>query len=77
VSHHDSRGLGVLRIRPGLTPLAAAGLSILTAGGTVITVIGGQVAVALIPLIVCVLAATVADGGRRISPLAAALISCR
>jgi hypothetical protein len=61
---------GLLRIRPGLTPLAAIGLSIITAGATVITVMGGEVAVALIPLSVCLLAAAVAYGRWRIAPLA-------
>jgi DoxX-like family len=60
---------GLLRIRPGLTPLAAVGLSIITAAATVITVMGGQVAVALIPLLVCLLAAAVAYGRWRIAPL--------
>ena len=33
---------GLLRIRPGLTPLAAAGLAIITVGATVVTLmIGG------------------------------------
>ena len=60
---------GLLRIWPGLTPLAAAGLAFITAGATVITVMGGQLAVALIPLIVCLLSAAVAYGRWRIVPL--------
>ena len=40
----------LLRIRPGLTPLAAAGLVIIMIGATVITVLGGDVATALVPL---------------------------
>jgi hypothetical protein len=60
---------GLLRIRPGLTPLAAAGLSIITAGGAVITAMGGQVAVALIPLIVCLAAAAVAYSRWQSAPL--------
>ncbi len=42
---------GLLRIRPGLTPLAAAGLVIIMIGATVVTLMGGSVAMALIPLI--------------------------
>src|ERR1700752_2564959 len=32
---------GLLRIRPGLTPLAAAGLVIIMIGATVVTLVGG------------------------------------
>ena len=53
---------GLLRIRPGLTPLAAAGLTIIMIGATAITLAGGQVATALIPLVVGLLAAFVAYG---------------
>ena len=51
---------GLLRIRPGLTPLAAAGLAIIMIGATVITLAIGDVAPALIPLTVGLLAAFVA-----------------
>ena len=60
---------GLLRIRPGLTPLAAAGLVIIMVGATVITLIGGDVALALIPLAVGLLAAFVAYGRWRLAPL--------
>ena len=53
---------GVLRIRPGLTPLAAAGLLIIMMGATVITLAGGDVGAALIPLVVGLLTAFVAYG---------------
>jgi DoxX-like family len=53
---------GLLRIRPGLTPLAAAGLVIIMIGATVLTVAGGEVALALIPLVVGLLSAFVAYG---------------
>jgi hypothetical protein len=56
---------GLLRIRQELTPLAAAGLVIIMAGATTITVIGGPAATAVVPLIVGVLAATVAYGRAR------------
>lgn len=53
---------GLLRIRPGLTPLAALGLTIIMVGATVITLAGGDVVPALIPLVVGLLAAFVAYG---------------
>ena len=56
---------GLLHIRPGLTPLAAAGLVIIMLGATVITVVGGDVVPALIPLVVGLLAAFVVYGRRR------------
>jgi DoxX-like family len=59
---------GLLRIRPGLTPLAAAGLVIIMIGATVLTVAGGDVAQALIPLVVGFLAAFVAYGRWRLAP---------
>ena len=49
-------------MRPGLTPLAAAGLVIIMIGATVVTVAGGQLAPALIPVVVGLLAAFVAFG---------------
>ena len=60
---------GLLRIRPGLTPLAAAGLVILMTGATVITVVGGDVGVALVPLIVGLLSGSVAYGRWRLAPI--------
>ena len=59
---------GLLRIRPELTPLAAAGLVIIMAGATVVTLAGGAVATALIPLVVGLLAASVAYGRRQQAP---------
>ena len=59
----------VLRIRPGLTPLAAAGLVIVMICATVITVVGGGLATALIPAAVGVLAAFVAYGRWRLAPV--------
>src|SRR3990172_8315977 len=53
---------GLLRLPPGLTPLAAAGLVIIMTGATVITLAGGDVAMALIPLAVGLLSAFVAYG---------------
>ena len=58
---------GLLRIRPGLTPLAAAGLVIIMIGATVITLVGGDVVPALIPLVVGLLSALVAYGRWRLA----------
>lgn len=49
-----------LRIRPELTPLAAAGLVVIMAGATVVSLAIGPVAPALIPALVGILAALVA-----------------
>jgi DoxX-like family len=60
---------GLLRIRPGLTPLAAAGLVIIMIGATWLTVYGGAgVAMMLIPAVVGLLAAFVAYGRWRLVP---------
>jgi len=59
---------GLLRIRPALTPLAAAGLVIIMIGATALTLAGGDVAAALIPLVVGLLAAFVAYGRWRLAP---------
>jgi len=67
-------GLGLilpalLRIRPGLTPLAAAGLVIIMAGATAVTLLGGDVLTALMPFAVGLLAAFVAYGRWRLVPI--------
>jgi hypothetical protein len=59
---------GLLRIRQGLTPLAAAGLVIIMTGATVITIQSGTVAPAVVPLIVGLLSASVAYGRWRAVP---------
>ena len=69
---------GLLRSRPGLTPLAAAGLTIIMVGAVTITVAGGAVVAALFPLAVGLLTALVAYGRwqpapRRVSSRRAAL----
>ena len=56
------------RIRPGLTPLAAAGLVIIMIGATVVTLMIGDIAMALIPLVVGILCAFVAYGRWRLTP---------
>ena len=59
---------GLLRIRPGLTPLAAAGLVIIMIGASALTLASGDVAMALIPLVVGLLSAFVAYGRWRLAP---------
>jgi uncharacterized membrane protein YphA (DoxX/SURF4 family) len=66
-------GLGLilpslLRIKPQLTPLAAAGLAIITAGATVITLMAPSPMVA-VPLITCLLCLFVAYGRWRVKPI--------
>ena len=60
---------GLLRIRHGLIPLAAAGLVIIMIGATVITLSIGGGLQALIPLVVGLFAAFVAYGRWRLAPL--------
>jgi len=59
---------GLLRIRPSLTPLAAAGLVIIMIGATVLTLASGSVASAIMPLVTGLLAAFVAYGRWRLAP---------
>ena len=56
---------GLTRIHQELTPAAAAGLVIIMIGATVLTAATGSVAGALVPLIVGLLAASVAVGRSR------------
>jgi hypothetical protein len=59
---------GLLRIRTGLTPLAALGLVIIMIGATVVSLKMGAGVMTLIPLVVGILAAFVAYGrGRLVS----------
>ena len=69
-------GIGVLlptlvRIRPGLAPLAAAGLVIVMIGATVTTAMTMSVLAALIPFVTGCAAAFVAYGRWRIAPVIA------
>ncbi len=59
---------GLLRIRPGLTSLAAAGLVIIMIGATALTFAGDGFAMALPPLVVGLLAAFVAYSRWRLAP---------
>jgi hypothetical protein len=60
----------LLRIRTGLTPLAAAGLLIIMVGATVVSLKIGTVAMALMPFVVGLLAAFVAYGRWKLAPIA-------
>ncbi|HTE85554.1 MAG TPA: DoxX family protein [Dehalococcoidia bacterium] len=62
---------GLLRIRQGLTPLAAVGLLIIMIGATVFTVTFMGIAPALLPLVAGLLATFVAYGRWRVAPLRA------
>jgi hypothetical protein len=55
---------GLLRIKKGLTPLAAIGLAILMVGAVIITVAGDGIAMAITPFIVLLLCVLVAYGRR-------------
>ena len=56
---------GIFRIKQGLTPLAAAGLTIITIGATVITTMGDGVGLAMIPFVTALLCAFVVYGRSR------------
>ena len=59
---------GLLRIRPGLTPLAAVGLVIIMTGATVMTLLTGDVTSAVVPLVAGLLLVFVAYGRWRLVP---------
>lgn len=61
----------LLSIKPGLTPLAAAGLVIVMVGATVYTLAAGEIASAPMPLVVGILAGFVAYGRWKLTPLRA------
>src|ERR1041384_7718462 len=60
---------GLLRIKPGLTPLAAVGLVIIMIGATVISLKAPSPATALFPFATGVLAAFVAYGRWKLAPI--------
>ena len=60
---------GLLRIRPGLTPLAAAGLVLVTVGATVYQLAAGQPGNAVFAIVIGLLCAFVAYGRWRLAPL--------
>ena len=59
---------GLLRIKPWLTPLAAAGLVVIMIGATALTVAADGAAAGVVPLVVGLLAAFVAYGRWRPAP---------
>jgi uncharacterized membrane protein YphA (DoxX/SURF4 family) len=60
---------GLLRIRPGLTPLAAAGLLIIMIGATALTIAGDGFVLGISPLVTAILTAFVLYGRWRLRPL--------
>ena len=67
----------LLRIKPSLTPLAAACLVVIMLGATVITAMTMGVALALVPLVLGVLAAFVAYGRWKLAPIGSSRASER
>jgi uncharacterized membrane protein len=63
---------GLLHLRPGLTPLAAAGLVLVTIGATVYQMAAGQPESAIFAAVVGLVAAFVAYGRWRLVPLRSA-----
>lgn len=61
----------LLNIKPGLTPLAAAGLVIVMIGATVYTLAAGEIAAVPLPLVVGILAGFVAYGRWKLTPVRA------
>src|SRR5690242_3909601 len=59
---------GITHIRPGLTPLAAAGLTIIMIGAVGTTLLSDQSVLAVIPLVVGLFTAFVAYGRWRLAP---------
>lgn len=59
---------GLLRIKPWLTPLAAAGLVVVMIGAVALALASGETASALFPLVAGLLAAFVAYGRWRLAP---------
>ena len=62
---------GLLRIQPGLTALAAAGLIVIMVGATAATLANGMVGPAVIPAVVGVLCAFIAYARWKVAPLRA------
>lgn len=63
---------GMLRIRPALTALAAAGLTIIMIGAVILTISTMGIAMAALPLVTGLLLLFVAYGRWRLAPLHAA-----
>jgi hypothetical protein len=59
---------GLLKVRNGLTPLAAAGLVIIMVGGTVVTLVYMPLSWVVLPVVTGLLASFVAYGRWRLAP---------
>ena len=59
----------LLRIRPGMTPLAASGLVLIMIGAIAVTLRGGMIGPALFSFVIGLLAAFVAHGRWRLAPV--------
>ncbi|HEV7796832.1 MAG TPA: DoxX family protein [Pyrinomonadaceae bacterium] len=59
----------LLRIKPGLTPLAAACLAVIMIGAVALTIAGDGVGAAIVPFVVGLLCAFVAYGRSRLAPI--------
>ena len=59
---------GLLKIRPGLTPLAALGLLVIVTGATVVTLMTMAWTWAILPFVTAILAAFVAYGRWKLAP---------
>ena len=59
----------VTRIRTGLVPLAAAGLTIIMIGATAVTIMSMGVAAAILPAVVGLATAWIAYGRTRVAPI--------
>src|SRR5207249_3015370 len=66
--HQRELGVGWLRIRPGLTPLAAAGLALVAIGGTVYQIAAGEPGNAVFALVFVLLCAFIAYGRWQLVP---------
>jgi hypothetical protein len=60
---------GLLKIKPGLTPLAALGLAIIMIGAVIVSVMGGLIPVALLNLVIVLLLLFIAYARWRVRPL--------
>jgi uncharacterized membrane protein len=60
---------GLTRIRPGLTPLAAAGLVVIMVGATITTLVIGPAAGATVPAVCGLVAAFVVEGRWHRAPI--------
>ncbi|HET6638962.1 MAG TPA: DoxX family protein [Gemmatimonadota bacterium] len=59
---------GLLKIRPGLTPLAALGLLVIVTGATVVTLMTMAWTWAILPFVTAILTAFVAYGRWKLAP---------